>query len=117
MSIMNCFLELISPKDEIWIQQRRGSGRELNSYRTIRNHNMRFILIIHIFIKDIFKMKRLLFSLTGLLIFYGVKGQSDYAYQELIAKAALFHLQKEYKKQSTCMKKHFKYNNLMLYCL
>lgn len=73
MSIMNCFLELISPIYEIWIQQLRAAEENLNSYRTIKNDDMRFILIIHIFIKDIFKMKRNFFQLIGLHIFSCVK--------------------------------------------
>jgi len=53
-------------------------------------------------------MKALLFTMIALLIFSAVRGQSDYAYQELLARASLCHLQKDYKKAINYYEKAFR---------
>lgn len=55
-----------------------------------------------------FKMKRSLPILIGLLLlFYCANCQSYSVYQELIARAGLFHLQKDYKNAISCYEKAF----------
>lgn len=52
-------------------------------------------------------MKKMLLILTGLFLFFNANAQSDEIYQEFIARAGLYHLQKDYKNAVILYEKAF----------